>query len=318
MQILRFHHLLMLIIALLVVVDEQAIQRVVGSCRNYCSSIPINYPFGIDDGCGSPQFRHMLNCSTDLFFQTPSGNYKVQSIDYDKKNMVIFDPAMSTCSILQPHHDFVMSDIQSAIIPPSSDTVFVLMNCSIDSPVLNHYKSLCFNFAGHSCDELYGACTSFKLFHLLSNSSPPCCFTGYNTVKFMSMNILDCTHYTSVYNTDNLKGVGPLDWLYGMKLSYSVPDSGCERCAKSGGTCGFDVETEGLVCICSAAVNATRECGTNSPLALYHQQLCVFMISLIFDPRSANVHVKLILFVYRINIFCLLKYCYVNLKTVRQ
>ncbi|KAL2459377.1 hypothetical protein Fot_55066 [Forsythia ovata] len=230
-------------------------------CRNFCNNIPINYPFGIDDGCGTPQFRHMLNCSTDLFFITPSGNYKVQTIDYNKKTLVIFDPAMSTCSILQPHHDFVMTDIQSVTIPPSPDTIFVLMNCSIDSPVLNHYKSLCFNFAGHSCDELYGACTSFKLFHLLSNTTPPCCFTSYNTVKFMSMNILDCSHYTSVYNVDSLKGVGPLDWLYGIKLSYSVPDTGCERCAKSGGTCGFDVETEGMVCLCSASNNATIQCG---------------------------------------------------------
>lgn len=245
--------------------------QVSSSCRDFCNSIPIKYPFGIEDGCGSPQFRHMLNCSaTDLFFQTPSGNYKVQSIDYDKKSLTIYDPSMSTCSILQPHHDFVMSDIQNAIIPPSYDTVFVLMNCSIDSPVLNHYKNLCFNFSDHSCDELYGTCTSFKLFHLLSNSTPPpCCFTAYDTVRYMSMNILDCTHYTTVYNTDNLKGVGPLDWLYGIRLSYSVPDTGCGRCSRSGGTCGFDVETEGMLCICSAAGNnATRECGNFSTISV--------------------------------------------------
>nr|ACU20507.1 unknown [Glycine max] len=174
-------------------------------CKTTCGSIPINYPFGLEDGCGAPQFRHMLNCSTDLFFQTPSGSYKVQSIDYDKKTMVIYDPSLSTCSILQPHHDFQMTDVQSAIIPPSQDTVFVLLNCSIDSPVLNHYKYLCFNFAGHTCDELYGSCNAFRVFHLLTNSSPPCCFTSYSTVKFMSMNILDCTHYTSMFNTDNLK-----------------------------------------------------------------------------------------------------------------
>ncbi|GFS38452.1 hypothetical protein Acr_00g0057530 [Actinidia rufa] len=216
----------------------------------------VKYPFVIDDGCGVPQFSKMLNCSTDLFFQTPSGNYKVQSIDYDKHTVVIYDPAMSTCSILQPHHDFVMSEY--AIIPSSPDTIFSLLNCSIDSPVLNHYKSLCFNFSGHTCDELYGACTSFRLFHLLSNTPPPCCFTGYSTIKCMSMNILDCSHYTSVYNTDGLKGVGPLDWLYGIKLSYRVPDSGCER---SGGTCGFDVEPQGMVCICSGTLNSTRECG---------------------------------------------------------
>ncbi|XP_059650133.1 uncharacterized protein LOC132295588 [Cornus florida] len=234
-------------------------------CRTSCGSITVNYPFGVDDGCGAPQYRKMLNCSTDLFFQTPSGNYKVQSIDYEKKKMVIYDPAMSTCSILQPHHDFIMSDIQSAIIPPSPDTVFALMNCSIDSPVLNHYKSLCFNFSGHSCDELYGACTSFRLFHLVSNtSSPACCFTGYDTVRYMSMNILDCTHYTTVYDSDGLKGIAPVDWLYGIKLSYSMPDTGCDRCTKSGGACGYDVETEGMHCICSSTMNSTRECAAGS------------------------------------------------------
>ncbi|KAL8490511.1 hypothetical protein ACS0TY_022508 [Phlomoides rotata] len=233
-------------------------------CRNYCNNIPINYPFAIDEGCGAPQFRHMLNCSANaLFFITPSGTYKIQTIDYNKKTVVIFDPSMSTCSILQPHHDFVMTDIQSVAIPPSPDTIFALMNCSIDSPVLNHYRYLCFNFSGHTCDELYSSCTSFKLFHLLYNATPPCCFTSYDTVKFMSMNILDCTHYTSVYNVDALQGVGPLDWLYGIKLSYSFPDLGCDRCAKSGGTCGFDVDTQAFICICSSTTNATRDCGNS-------------------------------------------------------
>lgn len=110
-------------------------------CRNFCNNIPIHYPFGIDDGCGAAQFRQMLNCSaSDLFFLTPSGSYKIQNIDYEKRTVLVFDPSMSTCAMLQPHHDFLMTDIQSAIIPPSPDTVFVLMNCSIDSPVLNHYR----------------------------------------------------------------------------------------------------------------------------------------------------------------------------------
>lgn len=80
----------------------------------------------------------------------------------------------------------------------------------------------------------------------------------------MSMNILDCSHYTSVYGVDGLKGVGPLDWLYGIKLSYSVPDTGCDLCAKSGGTCGYDVETQGMVCICSNTLNSTRVCAAGS------------------------------------------------------
>ncbi|BBG93022.1 hypothetical protein Prudu_000914 [Prunus dulcis] len=181
-------------------------------------------------------------------------------------------------NLLHPptHHDFLLTPIQSAIIPPTSDTVFALLNCSVDSPVLNHYKSLCFNFSGHSCDELYNSCNAFRLFRLgmgLSNGTnstgstdfvPPCCFTGYDTVKFMSMNILDCTHYTSVTNTDRLRGLGPLDWTYGIKLSFAVPDTGCERCAQSGGTCGFDTETQVSLCLCSTFTNSTRECGSDT------------------------------------------------------
>ncbi|KAM1633885.1 hypothetical protein TB2_011852 [Malus domestica] len=145
----------------------------------------------------------------------------------------------------------------SSPIPPTSDTVFTLLNCSVDSPVLNNYKSLCFIFSGHSCDELCDSCNAFWIFRsgsglatpttnpggFLTNGanststtaaaaatvSPPCCFTGYDTVKFMGMSILDCTHYTSVTNTDELKGLGPLDWIYGIKLSFAVPDTGCDR-----------------------------------------------------------------------------------------
>ncbi|XP_076926713.1 uncharacterized protein LOC143589988 [Bidens hawaiensis] len=272
-------------------------------CRDSCASIRIDYPFGIDDGCGAPQYRNMLNCSTTfgvplatptpttttntttpaltptiatpattvttpstdaLFFETPSGSYKVESIDYASKTLTIYDPSMSTCTILQPHHDFLMSDLQSALIPPSPDTVFALVNCSIDSPVLNHYKSLCFNFsAQNSCDHLYTSCTSFKIFNMLSNDTPPaCCFTSYSTLKFMSMNMLDCTHYTSFYDVaGKLSEEEPLDWSYGIKLSYGLPDTGCDRCRRSGGTCGFDVETEGMLCICSSTINSTRQCG---------------------------------------------------------
>ncbi|XP_047309424.1 uncharacterized protein LOC124912824 [Impatiens glandulifera] len=264
-------------------------------CRGFCGNAAVRYPFGIDDGCGSPEFKGMMNCSnsTDLFFQTPSGNYKVQTIDYEKQTMVIYDPTMSTCSILQPHHDFVMSETQNAVITPTQDTVFALVNCSIDSPVLNRYSSLCFNFSGHTCDELYGSCNAFRVFHLYTNSSPPCCFTSYSTMKFMNMNILDCSHYTTVFNTDSLKGIGPLDWLYGIKLSFAVPDTGCQQCFKSGGSCGYNVETEGSLCICNATVNSTRQCAlagvaadsamatgwSQSPKHVYHMLLILYLAS---------------------------------------
>ncbi|KAG9459910.1 hypothetical protein H6P81_004418 [Aristolochia fimbriata] len=253
--------LLLLPLLLLLAVALRALPLPV--CRNNCGPIAINYPFGLDDGCGSPEFRRMLNCSApDLFFLTPSGSYKVRSIDYDKQTVVMYDPGMSTCNALQPHHDFVLSDLQAVVVPPSSDTVFALLNCSIDSPVLNRYRSLCFNFSGHSCDELYAACTSFQMFNVTTGTGrfPPCCFTDFSTVKFMSMNILDCSHYTTVYGADDLKGIGPMDWSYGIELSYTIPNAGCEHCAKTGGTCGYNTETEGMICICSSFVNSSRVC----------------------------------------------------------
>ncbi|CAM8934197.1 unnamed protein product [Rhodiola kirilowii] len=251
------------------------------SCKKFCGNIPINFPFGLDDGCGAPQYRHMLNCSTDLFFTTPSGQYKVQSINYDDKTVSIYDPSMSTCSILQPRHEFEMTDVQYAVIPPSPDTTFILVNCSVDSPVLNHYASLCFNLSGHSCDELYASCNSFRLFHLFVNKTTPCCFTRYNTLRFMSLNVLDCSHYTSVY--DKVDGIGPLDWKYGMKLSYSMPETGCGQCVDSGGTCGFDTDTEGMLCLCNRFVNSTAQCRKSIPSSFYVLERPLAMLFLNID-----------------------------------
>jgi len=78
-----------------------------------------------------------------------------------------------------------------------------------------------------------------------------------------------------VINTENLKGVGPLDWVYGIKLSFSVPDTGCESCRKSGGACGFDTDTEGSLCLCSTFANATRQCGKQ----LWNLYRMVFLVS---------------------------------------
>ena len=84
------------------------------------------------------------------------------------------------------------------------------------------------------------------------------------------MNILDCTHYTTVYGLGDLKGVGPVDWTYGIELSYGVPDAGCQHSERTGGTCGFNTETEGMISMCSSMMNTTRDCGK-----VYQRQQCL-------------------------------------------
>uniref|UniRef100_A0A803KU61 Wall-associated receptor kinase C-terminal domain-containing protein n=1 Tax=Chenopodium quinoa TaxID=63459 RepID=A0A803KU61_CHEQI len=166
----------------------------------------------------------MFTCntsSTSLFFVTPNGNYKVESVDYKSQTLTVYDPDMSTCTVLQPHHDVRLTDIQYAIIPPSPDTVFALLNCSIDSPILHRFSSLCFEFAGHKCQELYSSCNSFRIFTT-----------------------------AGLVNPGASNNTGPA----------GVPDMGCERCTKSGGNCGFDVETEALLCLCPDSNNSTRQC----------------------------------------------------------
>ncbi|RID63440.1 hypothetical protein BRARA_E02449 [Brassica rapa] len=177
------------------------------SCRTSCGNIQINYPFGIDKGCGASQFQGMLNCtSTDLDFFTPSGAYRVRSIDYDENTMVVFDPLI------------------------------------------------------------------------------------YDTVRVMNMNILDCSHYTTVIDDGKMRGVTPVDWSYGIELSYSVPEIGCDRCQKSGGTCGFDAETNIFLCQCPVSNDVSpRDCGggvsdkggCNSSKANYATLLLAMLVSFI-------------------------------------
>ncbi|ERN01957.1 hypothetical protein AMTRI_Chr02g266640 [Amborella trichopoda] len=234
----------------------------IDACQKFCGTISIDFPFGIDDGCGTPDYRNMLNCTAgSLFFQTDSGSYRVISIDYNKKTMVIFDPAASTCSSLQPRKAFTMSDIQYSLIPPSPETEFVLLNCSSDSPVLHRYSSLCTNFSGHSCSEIYGACGAYWMFRSNITGIPPCCATDYTTLRFMGLDIIGCSHYTTVYNADGLRGLSPLDWPFGIELTYAVPEGTCAECRRSGGTCGFDSQTDRLLCLCSPALNTTHDCG---------------------------------------------------------
>ena len=51
-------------LAILVIVAMVVPPTVAGElCRRSCGNIPVRYPLGIDDGCGSPYYRNMLTCA---------------------------------------------------------------------------------------------------------------------------------------------------------------------------------------------------------------------------------------------------------------
>ncbi len=106
--------MLLLLLHLLLVTAASSSQQ----CRRDCGGISIKYPFGVDEGCGSYEFRNTLDCimqlqtsssntSTStgglrwrnvLSFKAQSGIYEVQAIDYSNKSISLWDPYMTTCS----------------------------------------------------------------------------------------------------------------------------------------------------------------------------------------------------------------------------
>ncbi|KAK1288914.1 hypothetical protein QJS10_CPB19g00862 [Acorus calamus] len=69
------------------------------TCRNTCGPLPLRYPFGGGPGCGDPQFQTYLTCAGDtLLFNTHTGSYPVDSIDYPNKILHVQDPSMTTCT----------------------------------------------------------------------------------------------------------------------------------------------------------------------------------------------------------------------------
>ena len=58
------HRLHLYALAILVIVAMVVPPTVAGElCRRSCGNIPVRYPLGIDDGCGSPYYRNMLTCA---------------------------------------------------------------------------------------------------------------------------------------------------------------------------------------------------------------------------------------------------------------
>lgn len=129
-------------------------------CRSSCGNIPINYPLAIDDGCGSPYYRHMLICSdnnTKLQLRTPSGKYPVKSISYSDPHLLLSDPYMWSCQDrdnFRPTRSFSIDSSTHFTVSLQNDYLF--FNCDPEKVIVEPKPLYCERFPDRcdsSCDS---------------------------------------------------------------------------------------------------------------------------------------------------------------------
>lgn len=245
-----------------------------GQCRTFCGNIPINYPFGIDDGCGSPYYRHILVCSDlgKLELRTPSGRYPVHSISYTDPHILVTDPFMWNCQDgdnLRPTRPFSLDTSTHLTLSPQNDYLF--FNCSEDSVIVEPKPIFCERFperCDSSCDSSSYLCRHLPQCASALGGATSCCSYYPKATESLRLMLRYCASYTSVY-WRNTGGQAPYDDQvpeYGVRIDFEIPvTTRCLRCqdmTKGGGTCGFDTQTQNFMCLCSQA-NVTSYCKGN-------------------------------------------------------
>ncbi|KAH9292323.1 hypothetical protein KI387_016939, partial [Taxus chinensis] len=217
-------------------------------CRRRCGDLGIEYPFGIDDGCGSLEYRSLFVCSnnnTQLELRTPTGRYVVANISYDPHDphVIISDPSMWTCGSQLPlshsHQTFSLDTSKKFFI--SNTNTFLYFNCNRSSVLLqpqseSESESVC-DTNNYLCKKL-GDC-------LTRTQHASCCSYYPRTSDSLRFMVENCESYTAMYSN-----VGP---AFGIRLNYEIPitaNTHCLSCRRGGGSCGYHTQFSNFLCLC--------------------------------------------------------------------
>ncbi|AAC17619.1 putative wall-associated receptor kinase, galacturonan-binding domain-containing protein [Arabidopsis thaliana] len=252
-------------------------------CRSSCGNIPINYPFSIDDGCGSPYYRHMLICSdndTKLELRTPSGKYPVKSISYSDPHLLVSDPFMWNCQDrdnFRPTRSFSIDSSTHFTVSPQNDYLF--FNCNTDKVIVEPKPLFCERFPDRcdsSCDSSSYLCRHLPECGSALGSRVSCCSYYPKATQSLRLMLQDCATYTSVYWRSTGVENAPYDQFpeYGIRVDYEFPVTMkcllCQETTKGGGVCGFNTRTRDFLCLCKQG-NVTTYC--KDPSLVNHKRV---------------------------------------------
>ncbi|XP_057961577.1 LEAF RUST 10 DISEASE-RESISTANCE LOCUS RECEPTOR-LIKE PROTEIN KINASE-like 2.7 isoform X2 [Malania oleifera] len=239
-------------------------------CRTSCGNIPINYPFGIDDGCGSPYYRHILVCSesSKLELRTPSGRYAIRNISYSDPHVLVTDPFMWNCqdgNNFRPTRPFSLDTSTHFSLSTQNDYLF--FNCSEGDVIIEPKPIFCERYPDRcdsSCDSASYLCRHLPECASALGSTSSCCSYYPKATESLRLMLKYCATYTSVY-WRNSGETPPTDQVpeYGIRIDFDIPVTTrclqCQEAARGGGTCGFDTQTQSFLCLCQEG-NATITC----------------------------------------------------------